>query len=149
MVFIKILPLFHLSLFLWWYILSSSYLIWVTLWRGVKPFKNYLYSIFRFFSGGTNSPVSIWSSIWSRLRRYAWWFSNILPPHLSPHQWQMGTHMRVFSESYPMSTSMTRIRCFSKKNSYLFSIFHLSLLLRAVWTPIRIWSESPFKRNYY
>ena len=28
--------------------------------------------------------------------------------------WQMGTHLRVLSESYPMDTNLTRFRCFSK-----------------------------------
>ena len=28
--------------------------------------------------------------------------------------WHMGTHLRVLSESYPMNTNMTGLRCFSK-----------------------------------
>ena len=36
-------------------------------------------------------------------------------------QLQMGTHLRVLSDSYPMDTNMTGFRCFSKifKSLYL------------------------------
>ena len=32
--------------------------------------------------------------------------------------WQMGAHLRVLSESYPMNTNMTRLRRFSKIFAY-------------------------------
>ena len=31
-------------------------------------------------------------------------------PEKSPKPWQMGTHLRVLSESFPMSTNMTGFR---------------------------------------
>ena len=42
------------------------------------------------------------------------WFCLYKKPKKLLKPWQMGTHMRVLSESYPMNTNMTGFRWFSK-----------------------------------
>ena len=52
-------------------------------------------------------------------------------PEKSSNPWQMGTHLKVLSESYPMSTHMTGFRWFSKIFAFLETGFHQMYSARA------------------
>ena len=75
-------------------------------------------------------------------------------PEKSLKPWQMGTHLRVLCESYPMNTNMTEFRdnsigrvkqgsdsahigqlviCGIRKNSRISAIDHITKLVRSFW----------------
>ena len=49
-----------------------------------------------------------------------------------PKPWQMGTHMKVLGESFPMNTNMTGFRCFSKLFVHLCALDKNSLSIGRV-----------------
>ena len=77
------------------------------------------------------------------------WCKN---PEKLPKPWQMGTHLRVLSESFPMNTNMTGFRGFSKIFVFLCLGWKLSLSIgrvrEAIWLHRPVQDSSMRKISY-
>ena len=62
--------------------------------------------------------------------------------------WHMVTHLRVFSESYPMNTNITEFRWFSKIFASLWFSTKVAVALEGLKNIKKILKMASFKKNY-